>query len=286
VFKLILFFKNKKMQITQENFIPGDWLMWSIDVHDLNKFYQDLSASPGPQYSVIYRIWKEVLDNFLIDDFKLYPISKNFIRTSPESKVFVGSLSDDINRLFVYNVQNQKFFIIRDNLQVEEIPEETPIKIYASTLIDIPDYLTDRASLEMFEDPVIAFDGTTYQRSSAQAIIANRRNCYILNQRLKAPLYPNHVIKKAVEYAKQKYVEKQDKLRLKAPRKRFPLPNFMLNGHGQPYNDPVVANDGNTYQRAQAMAKKSRGQLRGDLFPNIYLKTAINEWLDNDDPDL
>lgn len=274
------------MQITQENFVPGDWLIWSIDVHDLNKFYHDLSVLPATHYAVIYRVFGEVLGNFLVDDFKLYPISKNFIRTSPESKVFVGSLSDDINRLFVYNVQNQKFFIIRDNLQVEEIPEDLSIKIYASTLIDIPDYITDRASLELFQDPVIAFDGTTYQRSSAQAIIAGRRNCYILNQRLKRPLYPNHAIKKAVQYTKQKYVEKQDKLRLKAPRKRFPLPNFMLNRDGQPYNDPVVASDGNTYQRAQTMAKKSRGQLQGDLFPNIYLKTAINEWLEKDDPDL
>lgn len=274
------------MQITQENFVPGDWLIWSIDVQDLEKFYQDLSTSPGPQYSVIYRVFGEVIGNYLVDDFKFVPISKNFIKSTHESKVFVGSFSDDVIRLFVYNAQNQRFFVIRDNLQVEEIPEDVPIKIYASTLIDIPDYISDRASLEMFEDPVIAFDGTTYQRSSAQAIIARRGNCYMLNQRLKRPLYQNHAIKKAVQYTKQNYVEKQDKLRLKAPRKRSPLPNFMLNHNGQPFNDPVVANDGNTYQRTQAMAKKSRGELQGELFPNTYLKTAINEWLEKDDPDL
>jgi hypothetical protein len=274
------------MQITQENFKADDWLIWSFDVHDLNKFYQDLSTSSGPQYAAVYRVYGQVMKNFLVDDFKLYPISKNLIRTSLVSKVFVGSFNDDYNRLFVYDKTNQKIFVIRDNLQVEEILEDVPIKIYATTLIDIPDYITDRASLDMFEDPVIAFDGTTYERSSAEAIIANRRNCYILNQRLKGPLYPNNNIKKAVEYTKQNYKEKQDKLLLKAPRKRFPLPNFMLNNDGQPYNNPVVASDGNTYQKAQAIVKKSKRQLRGDLFPNIYLKTMINEWLEKDDPDL
>jgi hypothetical protein len=147
-------------------------------------------------------------------------------------------------------------------------------------IIDIPAYFVDIATLGFFEDPVIANDGDTYQRSTAQDMIT--RNLAGANLhgpkgiKLKGPLYPNTLIKKAIQDFNDKYQQVQyEKYRLKVPREYHP--RYLRNHQGNLFKDPVVAPDGKTYQRGVASKLFPAAQLR----QNTNLRRAITDYKDN-----
>jgi hypothetical protein len=76
-------------------------------------------------------------------------------------------------------------------------------------LIDLPEYFTDVAGdLGIIVDPVVADDGFTYSRRTAENIIRNRLNGRA-GTRIRS-MKSNHDLKKALNQFKQKYQQVQD----------------------------------------------------------------------------
>jgi hypothetical protein len=166
------------------------------------------------------------------------------------------------------------------------VPEQpSQRQVLQQQIIDTPDYLIDSVTTDFFEDPVIGSDGNTYQRATAREMIIRRSNTATGTRLNERQLYPNPLIKRAVDDFKQKYQQVQtDRYRRRAPFQADP-PGYLLNpANGQLFENPVIDLAGPAAGRTRQSTPAQRQYFAANrkyparVVSNTFLKKAIDDY--------
>jgi hypothetical protein len=159
--------------------------------------------------------WFPVNNDYLrliVDMINVYCISPGDSESSRQKQQRQQSHRQEMNAL-VESIktihQQRKKSSLQESQKMQRLlhyfknPQKKQIKVQQQS-IDIPDYLVDPISAELFHDPVIAIDGHTYQRKSAQEII-RRHGLGYAQIPIQGPLITSYGIRKAVDDFKSHY---------------------------------------------------------------------------------
>lgn len=128
--------------------------------------------------------------------------------------------------------------------------------------------------LDVFRDPVLAEDGFSYERAALTRWLETRSTSPMTGAPMGGRLVPNHHLRMAIdEYTSRAWVH--------------PHPSMLCPIGLEVFADPVVAEDGFSYERAaltrwlrmRCISPMTGAPMGGRLLPNHHLRMSIDEYM-------